>query len=192
MKRERSKGLTQGEGTTHSPSIHIVNPPCGGSEWKDTSKRGYRNMYDQRVVLTFGAYHSTLVLAFGHVEDALEDAASWLADNEPGHFATDAVNETYNETYAERIKAGDDEETAIEAAREESEEDCTYTESGWLNSWEWGIARENPTRADLLELMGHEGEAKILRTMAKIKDPLASRKPGNVRKRVEARRPKVA
>ena len=66
----------------------------------------------------FGAYGTKHVFVWAGpahrgIEDALEEAASWLADNAPGMFT--------------------------DVGSEEDEVDMTYTESGWLASWEWHV-----------------------------------------------------
>lgn len=66
----------------------------------------------------FGAYAETNVYVWGmSLTDALEEAASWLAENEPGHFFD--------------LEEGED------------EYDLTYTESGYLISDEWGVDEVN-------------------------------------------------
>lgn len=103
-------------------------------------------------VFAFGAYHSTLVAAWGRgVADCLEEAAGWLADNAPG-FLSDLVEE-YNEAFLDAHSKGATWEQADEHARETSETDMTYTESGWL-TWEWTYVFENPTREDMAAFLG--------------------------------------
>jgi hypothetical protein len=89
-------------------------------------------------VFHFGTY-GTHVLAYGRLEDALEDAAAWLKDNTPGMFTEPA----YAVAMKECADAGDleglDEDEQEECVRERAESDLTYTESGWLVSYEWTI-----------------------------------------------------
>lgn len=75
-------------------------------------------------VLHFGAYGCTHVLACGHLEDALEDAAGVLP---PGHFVTPDMPDGYEDMSEEEQDSG------YNAACE----DLTYTESGFIPSWEW-------------------------------------------------------
>jgi CO/xanthine dehydrogenase Mo-binding subunit len=94
-------------------------------------------------VLWFGAYGDTHVLTWAEsIEDALEQASSEL----PKDMFT-ALTDSYTEALAELVAEGadpEDDET-IQAAQEAAEVDMTYTESGYLASWEWGITFENPT-----------------------------------------------
>jgi len=102
-------------------------------------------------LFAFGAYGSTFVLAYGYgLESRLEEAAEWLREHEPGHFVDD---EYMAELYSEAVtEAGDPEPGTSEhdEATQAAETDLTYTESGWLPSWEWTIVFENPTKADLI------------------------------------------
>ncbi len=53
--------------------VHMANP---------TERSWARQAY----VFAFGAYGDTYVMAYGGLEDALEAAAEWLAENAPGHL----------------------------------------------------------------------------------------------------------
>ena len=57
---------------------------------------------------------------------------------------------------------------------EYAETDLTYTESGYIASWEWGIEVENPTREQLLELA--HSECYTWHGAMEHKHPMASRK----------------
>jgi hypothetical protein len=78
-------------------------------------------------VLHFGAYGWTHVLAFGHLEHALEDAASVLAEVAPGLF--------HEPEYPARTDDMSDDD--YYDACEEAEVDLTRTEAGFIASWEW-------------------------------------------------------
>jgi hypothetical protein len=91
-------------------------------------------------IFHFGAYGCTHVLAFGCLEDALEDAAETLKKVAPRHFCDEAVNEAYNEAYESAIAAGKDEDEAQQEGWDASAEDVTYTESGYLASHEWNVS----------------------------------------------------
>lgn len=81
-------------------------------------------------VFSFGAYGNTHVAVDGHcLEDALEIAAEVLLQVAPGLFV--------QPEYPPGIHDMDDDSAAALAA--EAEVDLTYTESGWLNSWEWSV-----------------------------------------------------
>ncbi len=78
-------------------------------------------------VLSFGAYGDTHVLVYENsLDDALESAAEALRDNGLVGIFHDVESE-------------------------EDETDMTYTEAGWLASWEWNVSGEwrhdNPSEA---------------------------------------------
>lgn len=117
-------GRWQGE------SVFIVNP-------LDVRREGKNTVY----VFQFGAV-GTLWLAVLNqsFEDALEEAAGWLAEYAPGHLHTDKeMQDLYNEALAELVSEGKDpeDEETIQKAQEDAEADLTYTESGYLTSYEW-------------------------------------------------------
>lgn len=109
-------------------------------------------------VLWFGAYGDTRLHVYsGSLDDALEECAAWLLEHAPGHLMqTD--NETYQDLMADACKDAGlawpvaDGVTDMEPywkAEESATADMTHTESGYLTSYEWGIALENPTTEDL-------------------------------------------
>ncbi len=85
-------------------------------------------------VFHFGAYGDTHVLAFGTLEDALEDAAATLLKVAPGLFAEPDYAEAAEELGLALDTADDEDEI-----REHAEVDLTYTEAGWLVSHEWTV-----------------------------------------------------
>jgi hypothetical protein len=115
-------------------------------------------------VFHFGAVGTCHVLAFGHLEDALEDAAAVLPK---GYFSEpdyEDVRQTlelqladerrqasaklFCSTYGD-LSEGQQAEVAAylgqsevtdEQVWEEAEMDLTYTESGHLASWEWTVS----------------------------------------------------
>lgn len=115
-------------------------------------------------LLHFGAYGDTLVLAWGRLEDALEGAAGVLP---MGMFCTDSVTEEYvlamaNATAVHALLSAFGLAEGLgtcdinEWADEQATIDCTYTESGYLPSWEWGCSIEGVTLADLADLADME------------------------------------
>lgn len=94
----------------------------------------------------FGAYGTTHVLAYGSLEEALEEAAGVLRERAPGHFVDVELPDGY-------AAMSEDEQ---DAARNEAEADLTYTESGYLASWEWAIV-EMRSAAELLAYVYREG-----------------------------------
>ncbi len=117
----------------------------------DLENAGIENLFDALLDpmvelwhFQFGAYGTTHVFVWsgpGHmgIEDALEEAASWLAENAPGVFH--------------------------DVESDEDEVDMTYTESGWIPSWEWTVSRlesKDDRYADVweasIEALADEGE----------------------------------
>jgi hypothetical protein len=100
----------------------------------------------KRWVLYFGAVGTQYVLVFGgSLENALEEAAAALVDaNMPGYFIEPEVED------------GSTHDCPDGAEGYPCTCDLTYTESGYLPSWEWGIALEDPTREQLIAF--HKGE----------------------------------
>jgi hypothetical protein len=87
----------------------------------------------------FGAYGDIEVYVFGSsLEKAIEDAAWFLRDNSPGVFTE------------ENILPHDDDGNPV---------DHTYTEAGWIPSWEWWVEETNADDlADkALALLSEEG-----------------------------------
>jgi hypothetical protein len=101
-----------------------------------------------RYILCFGAYGWTRLMVWAnHLDGALDEAIDWIADNAPGLLANDEVQEAYEAAIAE----GKSEEEAAEEAEEDTTRggNCGH----YLNSWEWGILAEDPTREDLKNLI---------------------------------------
>lgn len=84
----------------------------------------------------FGAYGDTRLLVWGttDLEAALEEAAEWLEKYAPGHLSTeDHVARLMDEVREEEPDLEDDE------AYEKATADLTYTEAGYLTSYEWTV-----------------------------------------------------
>ncbi len=107
------------------PTIHYANPD-------ETTFTGAYFMF------SFGAYGDTKVCVIqrpDHLDDALETAAEWLAEN--GHKGL------FSEPDYERCPLCVESEAGpCESCCDEAETDHTYTESGWLLSWEWTVKEE--------------------------------------------------
>jgi hypothetical protein len=85
-------------------------------------------------ILSFGAYGDTVrVVRSGGFCDALEEAADTLP---PGVFTDPEYEEVAKELGVEWDPSGEDE--AHERVCNAAEVDLTYTEAGWIASWEWG------------------------------------------------------
>jgi len=102
----------------------------------------------------FGAYATAHVLAYGRLEDALEDAAAWLKEHAPGHLTEPDYNDPTMLLEPE-IEGELDADKRQELIREHAEADLTYTESGWLVSYEWTYT-ELHSPDDLLALVRRE------------------------------------
>ena len=95
--------------------------------------------------LHFGAYGWTKVLVWSDsLEDALEEAAGWLADHAPGIFVdqenlAELEKEAIEEAREENPDADDEELEQIVMDSDSAHTDLTYTESGYIASYEWGI-----------------------------------------------------
>jgi hypothetical protein len=117
---------------------------------------------DRFVVFAFGAYGATYVAVPYEntrpgvsIEDALEEAASKLLDVAPGMFTDLEMDATRDEMLAdgeltEEQHADRDSDEVQDMVHERASVDMTYTESGYIASWEWTIVGEAMTRAELL------------------------------------------
>jgi hypothetical protein len=101
----------------------------------------------ERYVLWFGAYGQQYVLCYSHsLEDALEQAAEALyGAGMLGYFAEPEMED------------GSTHDCPDAAEGFPCTCDLTYTESGYIPGWEWGIALEAPTREQLIVF--HRGDA---------------------------------
>jgi hypothetical protein len=89
----------------------------------------------------FGAYGWTRLIvweASDHIEDALEKAGEWLAEHAPGILTSEEeIGKLIDEVKEEKPELDD------EDAFQEATQDMTYTESGWIPSWEWTVSEFN-------------------------------------------------
>lgn len=131
--------------------IAIVNPTA--ESWTD-----------HRFVLHF-AHHYLMVWA-NSLEAACEEAVDWLADYAPSVFCDDYVFEEFARLMKEsdkelgplflRVESEDDRQAREQKAQEEAETDVTcWGHNGihFMNSAEWGIVFENPSRDELLRFI---------------------------------------
>lgn len=139
--------------------IYIVNP----GDWHWNVVGGYRPHHrgGGLWLFQFGAYGATWVAVWNaSLEDALEEAGGWLADHAPGHLTTEeelwkdkgliedamedvGVSGPFNEL---------DEEDQYKV-HESMTTDMTYTESGYLNSWEWYVNELDPGDPDYKKIL---------------------------------------
>lgn len=125
----------------HTFTVFIANPLDVESDDNDIT------------IFTFGAYgdHHVAVLN-KNLEDGLEEAAEWLSQHASHHLISDdRMKELYDEALEELVEAGEDpeDEETMQQAQEQAETDLTYTESGYLTSWEWSMDEHpDPSLAD--------------------------------------------
>lgn len=120
--------------------LNLVTP-CS-QMWRNSEKA---------FILAFGAYGTTLCLTYAQsLEDALEDCAQWLSEHAPGYLTPygetehmELIQEACQEMGLEYPLPDNwqDDRRYIEAAQT-AEADLTYTESGFLTSYEWNIVGE--------------------------------------------------
>jgi hypothetical protein len=128
-------------GGTSDQKMTIVNP--------SGFRPDYRGHPETLYNFQFGAYGTTWLLVWddtGGFEGALEEAAGWLADNAPGHImeeGSEGMQDLYKEAAEEQglpwpppegTDWGSDEWSRV---YEDATADLTYTESGYLTSYEW-------------------------------------------------------
>jgi len=107
----------------------------------------------QFTVFAFGAYANTYV-SVGHepglrgIEDCLESAAEKLSQVAPGMFVEPDVQAARDEILGS-TGCGDD-MLDDDAVMDHACADLTYTQSGYLPSYEWGLVSENMSREELL------------------------------------------
>lgn len=104
-----------------------------------------RDWTRHRYILAFGAIGTTHCLVYANsIDDALDEAIDWLADNAPGHLADDQVAEAYNEAIAEGLSE--------EQADDRAYVDITVggNDGHAILSWEWFILAEDPSRSEIL------------------------------------------
>lgn len=113
-------------------TIHVANP---------SEKSWTRHNY----LLWFGACGATYVLVYANgLEDALETAAEYCVEQEWYGLVTP------------HDQADDDDWAEWERVCNGESDGVTYTEAGFIVSWEWGIVGEDISKADLIAF--HRGE----------------------------------
>lgn len=109
--------------------------------------------------LGFGAYGSTNVAVFANsLEDAVEESAAWLRDYAPGIFTDvtqDDIHDAQVELAEERgvnIQDMEDDDDLMCRVYDNATQDLTYTESGYIASWEWGFfMSEDSLQGEILQ-----------------------------------------
>lgn len=138
-------------------SIVMINPTC---------KQEGVNRYHREAgayVLQFGAHGTALHCYASGLEDALEQCAAWLAEYAPGHIMahgsdehTALCREAFEDAGLAWTGAIDWEDQAQSDAMESAEADLTYTESGYLTSYEWMGSRVDSVEALYRMIAGYE------------------------------------
>lgn len=116
-----------------------------------------RSHHQHSYVLWFGAYGWTRLHTYADsLDDALESCAAWLAEYAPGLIRRLSDYHDLMKDACEEIgipwPSTQDDTTRDEQywqAEERAMVDHTRTESGWIPSWEWGVALEAPTTEQL-------------------------------------------
>ncbi len=104
-----------------------------------------------RFILAFGAYGDTRLMVWAdHLETALDVAIDWIADNAPGLLADAAVNEAFKEAKDQGLS----DDQAMDQATIDTT--CGGNCGNYLNSWEWCIVAEDPSRGEILAMQGRE------------------------------------
>lgn len=130
-----------------------------------------RKDYGRPYILWFGAYATQVLVYADSLEDALEDAAQEIADRgwvglfSPPDYAgamMDLIEEgrippgpvgIHTRILTCDCRRGNP--CPVCLIMEQAEQDHTYTESGWILSWEWGIVAEDPSPKTIATI-GHE------------------------------------
>jgi hypothetical protein len=125
-----------------------------------------RDWTEHDYVLCFGAYGWTKLRVWANsLEDALDEAVDWIADNEPGLLADDEVKEEFDRLCVERgiVDLAAAEDDVLCAIQEEAEIDTTIAgDAGhYLYSWEWGIVAEDPDRNTIKRIIEECGGVEI-------------------------------
>jgi len=125
----------------------------------NASDHSFKGDRTRLYLFRFGAYGDCYVYAWGNdgFDDALEEAAGWLADNAPGHFHEPDYQEAADDLGYPADWAEDSDMSGRVA--EHAEADLTYTESGYLASWEWAAnAVNDPDVVAYIRWRSQEGE----------------------------------
>lgn len=131
------KGKAHASAESEQEFILIEKEPDDRHPYVLVNPLDYNNwMKPQLYAMHFGAYGTTCLLVWmdASIEDAAEVAAEWLAEYAPGHITTE-------EHVGKLIEEAKEDEPGIsdEDAYEKATADLTYTEAGWLTSYEWTI-----------------------------------------------------
>jgi hypothetical protein len=147
------RGISIGEGMSFARKVYLNNP---------TERKWYKHSY----VLWFGESGATYIHCYANsLEDALEECGAWLADHAPGHimpFGSDEHTELLKEACQDAgVEFNPDKfygviDSDADEILQSAEADLTYTESGFITSYEWGVSMEDPTTESLYSFISGE------------------------------------
>lgn len=105
---------------------------------------------EHRFVLSFGEHRETRLLVWANsLDDALDESVDWIADNAPGHLVDDTVKERYEYLLKEEPDLTDE----CRWERATAETTCAGNNGHYIDSFEWDILAEDPSRAHMLALL---------------------------------------
>jgi len=111
-----------------------------------------RSWTRRKFVLHFGAYGRTTLVAYAdHLGDALDHCIDWAVGNAPGLICDDEVNEAYREA----VELGASEADAYDQAAADTY--CGGNCGNHILASEWGITAEDPSRAEMMAIIGDRG-----------------------------------
>lgn len=114
---------------SNDPGFILVNPHDYPQGRASTMRKS------ELFALQFGAYGWTKLLVWARsAEDALEEASGWLAQYAPGIFVGQDELKRLEAEFRQAAPGADDEEVM-----EGAYADLTYTEDGYIPSWEWTL-----------------------------------------------------
>lgn len=106
-----------------------------------------RDFADHLFILAIGVYGWTRLMVWADsIEEALNEAVDWIAENEPDQLCDKEVHEAYEEALA----AGKSEEEA--QADAEVDTLCAGNSGHYLRSDDWTIVAEDPSRTEILSI----------------------------------------
>lgn len=132
------------------------------------SEKGF---WEHTFVLWFDSHAATNVLVYANsLDDALEEAAQVLREKGwTGLFTEPDYKDAFEDlqrdgeipegiTFEDIATCGMIDEVS-EKVLCAAEADLTYTESGHIASWEWGIVAEDPSKKELIDIAHGFGES---------------------------------
>lgn len=157
-----------------SNDITIINPYEALAAARSKLNIGYQPNPGNLWLFSFGAVGATHLAYWDdgvqHLEGSLEEVAGWLVDNAPGHimehddpYLKELIEDVLKErgrTWKEFIDDVQSESWAQDV-EQEAFADLTYTEAGYLTSYEWTVDELDPHSelfGELFELSINESD----------------------------------